>query len=105
MNISMPTGVCPFVNLEVLTPSEHFAASWERTGKWFLACVDSDVVDQFVFGLEWLHISGTILPQTSMVGLFRSPYMLYSQVSHCFMHGAKGFAARFFRFRLIRIYP
>lgn len=61
--------MCSFMNLQILASREHFSASRKRTRKRFLSCVDSDMVDKFVFGFERASIPGTLLPVTGVVRL------------------------------------
>lgn len=102
---SCPTCMGPFVNFQVFASRENFPASREGTGEGFFPRVHTNVVDQFVLGLEWSAISGTVLPQTCMVSMFRPPNMVNRQVVDDFMHCRENFIARFLGFVLVFLYP
>ena len=87
--------MCAFVDLEVLTSGEDFAASWEGAWKWLLSRMDSDVVHKLVLGLEGFADSGTLLPVTCMVPLLWSPDVVNADVCHNLVHGAVDLAAWF----------
>lgn len=52
-----------------------------------------NVVDQFVFRLEGLALSGAVLPEADVVGLLGSADVLHGDVRDQFVHGAKSFVA------------
>lgn len=80
------TGMGALVNLEILAAGENFAAAGERAGEGFLPSVHSNMIDQFVFGLEGAPVSRTGLPETGMRGAFRSPDVFHSEMRHDFVH-------------------
>jgi len=82
------------VYLEVLAACEHFAAAGEQTREWFLAGVDSNVVDQLVLGLERAQLTAAVAPQADVVGLLSSApraasaaHVLDADVRHQLVHG------------------
>ena len=85
----------PFVNLEIFRSGEDFSATGERAGEWFFSSVNSYVVYQFVFCLERFSVSGTVLPEASVVGLLGSTDVFDRQVSDDFVHCREEFTARF----------
>ena len=83
----------PFVDLEVFRAREDLAAAREGAGEGFLACVHTDVVDQFVFRLEWFALARTFLPEADVVALLRAADVLHRDVGHQLVHGAESFVA------------
>lgn len=83
----------PFVNFEVLTPREHLAAAGEHAGEGLLASVHSNVVDQFIFRLERLAISWTVLPVAGMIGALGAADVLHRQVVDYLVHRVERLAA------------
>jgi hypothetical protein len=77
------------VDLEVFTACEDFAASWEGTREGFLSRVDSDMVDELVFGLERFSLTLALLPVTRVVGHLWSADMLHADVCDHLVHGVK----------------
>ncbi len=102
---SLFTCVCPLVDLEVFTPGEHLAAAWEGARERLLPGVDPDVIDQLVLGFERFIFPGTTLPQTGMVGLFRSPNVLHCDVGDDLVHCREGLVARFLGLWLVGFDP
>lgn len=51
----------PFVNFQVFCPCKLSPTS-EGALKGLFTRVDSQVIDQFVLGLEWVPLTGTIFP-------------------------------------------
>lgn len=99
------TCVYSFVNLQILTSGEHFATSRKWTREWFFSGVNPDVIDQFILGFERFEFPCTLLPITRVIGLLRSPDMVYSDMIHNFMHCVKHFVAGLLGLGLFRIYP
>lgn len=94
-----------FVDFEIFASCENFPTSRERTGEGLLPCMYSNMVDQFILGLEWSAMPVTVLPETGVVSLFWPPNMVHSQMVHDFMHRGENFIARFLRFVLVFVYP
>lgn len=86
--------MCPLVDLEVLRPGEHFAAPGERTRKRLLACMNTNMIHEFVLRLERSPVPGTALPEAGVRRALGSTDVLYSQVSHDFVHCRERLAAR-----------
>ncbi len=86
-----------FVDFQVLTASEHFAAAGEGAGEGLLAGVDPDVVHQLVLGLEGLTFPGALLPQARVVGLLRPANMLHRDVRDDVVDAGKHLLAEFLR--------
>jgi len=82
-----------FMNLEILTACEHFSAAWKQTWKRFLSGMDSNVVDEFVLGLERSQLTAAVTPQTDVVGLLAgaraAANMLNADVCDQFVHGGE----------------
>lgn len=89
--------MCPLVDLEVLTPGEHFATTRERTREGFLACMYADMIHQFILGLERTSTSRTAVPEARVSRALGSADMLHGQVRHNLVHGVEGFTARLAR--------
>lgn len=94
-----------FVDFEIFASCENFPTSRKRTGEGFLPCMYSNMIDQFILGLEWSAMPGTVLPETGVVSLFWPPNMVHSQMVHDFMHRGEHFIARFLRCVLVFVYP
>jgi len=91
---SLLTSVSSLVNLQVLTAGKNFSAAGKRTRKRPLPGVHSDVVDQFVLGLERLKGATASLPETSVVALLRASNVFHRDVRHDLVHGRKYLPAR-----------
>lgn len=85
--------MCPLVDLEVLRSGEDLAAAGERAGEGFLAGVYSDVIDEFVLGLEGPARARAALPEAGVRGALGSTDMVHSQVSDDLLHGPVHLAA------------
>lgn len=85
--------MCSLVYLQVFRPCEDLSTAWERAWKRLLSGMNSNVVHQFVFRLEWLALPAAVLPETDVVSLLRSPDMLHRDVRDQLVHGAKSFVA------------
>lgn len=83
------------MDLEVLRPGEHFAAPGERTRKGLLACMNTNMIHEFVFRLERSPVPGTTLPEAGVRRALGSTDVLYSQVGHDFVHRRERLATRF----------
>ena len=101
----MFTCVGSLVNLEVLRSSEHLPASGEGAREWFLARMNPDVINKFVFCFERLLFPWTVLPKACVVGLLRSSDMFNSYMGDYLMHGGERFITRFLRLWLFLFYP
>ena len=66
------------MDFEIFTPAKSLSTSeaLER----FLSCVNSDVVDQLVLGLESFQMTFAVTPVASVVALFRSSDVITSDV-------------------------
>lgn len=99
----MGTCMGPLVDLEVLTAGEYLATAGEGTGEGLLSCMNPDVVDQLVLGLEGTTAARTAVPEARVCRALRSTNMLHCQVSHYLVHGVEGLATRLARAR--PVYP
>lgn len=98
--------MCSFVDFQIFRPGEYFPTSGERTGEWFLACVYTDVVDEFVLGLKRFPFSRTVLPEADVVALLGAADMLHGHMSDHFVHGAESPVASLFgSVHLVLVYP
>ena len=77
--------MCSFMDFEVFTSCKDFATARERTRERFLASVDTDVIDEFVFGFERFASSWTVEPETCVIGYFRSADVFNGDVGHNFV--------------------
>ena len=82
-----------FVDLEILAACEHFAAAREQTRERFLACVNPDVIDQLVLGLERSQASTAVDPQTDVDALVGRSDVFQTDVSDKVVHGVERAAA------------
>lgn len=80
------TSVGSFVNLEILASSKHFPATREGARERLFSCVNANVIDQLVLGLERLAFPGAVLPEACMVALLRSSNVFYRYVRDYFVH-------------------
>ena len=55
------------------------------------------MVHQFVFGLEWLHVSVARFPVTDVIVIFRPSNVIHSDVLNYVVHGAELSVAALFR--------
>lgn len=85
----------PLVDFEIFRSRKNFSAARKRARKRLFSGVNSNMVDQFIFGLERTTFTRTVLPKAGVVSLLRSTDMFDSQVRHDFVHRAEDFAARF----------
>jgi len=88
------TCVRSLVDLKVLTPCEHFSATWKRTLERPFSGVHSDVVDKLVLGLERSSVASTAQPATGVVRLFGTTHVLDSQVHDCVLYAGERATAR-----------
>ena len=95
-----------FVDFEVLRSGKDFAASGERAWKRFFTGVDSDMVDQLVFGFEGSAFADTVFPEAGVIRDFRSADMFHRKMSDNFVKGPKDFTAWFlWNEKLFGVYP
>ena len=93
--ITWPNGQCvltcvgSLVNFQILASGKHFAAARKRTWKGLLASMDPDVVDQFVFGLEWFAGPWTVEPEAGMIADLRAAHVLDSDMGDNLVHRAE----------------
>lgn len=98
--------MCSFVNLQIFRPGEYFSTSRERAREWFFACVDTDVVDEFVLGLKRFPFSRTVLPVADVVGLLGAADVIHGHMGDHFVHGAESPVTSLFgSVHLVLIYP
>ena len=60
------TGMGTLVDFQIFGASEKFSTERDRALKRLFPRVYSEVVDEFVLGLEWLSVALTVLPVTDV---------------------------------------
>ncbi len=76
-----------FVYLQIFRPRKNFSTGRKRTGKRFLASVNSHMIHQLVFSFEGFSLPWAFLPVAGMVRIFRSTDVINCQVRDNFMQG------------------
>ena len=77
------------VYFEVLGPCKYLATANKRTSERLLTRVDSYVVDKLVFGLEWLALTDTVVPEADVDVLLGAAHMINGQMGHDLVHAVK----------------
>ena len=81
------------MDFEVFTSCEDFATAWERAWERFLAGVDTDVIDQFVFGFERFAGAWTVEPEASVIRYFGPTNVFDGDVCYYFVQRCEQFVA------------
>lgn len=77
-------------------------------GEWLFTGMNSNMINQLIFGLEGAAIARTTNPVANMGGTLGSSHMLHRQMGDDLVHRMEYFVAGFAIIgitRLIRIYP
>jgi len=82
------------VDLEVLGPGEHFAAPGERTWERLLACMNTNMIHEFILRLERPAVPGAALPEAGVRRALGPTDVLHRQVGHDFVHRRECLPAR-----------
>ena len=88
------TCVDSLVDFQVFRSGKDLATTRKRTRERLLSRVDSDVINQFVLGLEWPPVPGTVFPVAGVVCYLRSTDMLHCDMSNDFVKGSENLVAR-----------
>ena len=79
------SGVSSFVDFEVLASGENLAAI--VAAEWFLASVDSHVIDKLVLRLEWCSKAWAVVPEAEVLAIWGFDHVLVDDVLDEFAHG------------------
>jgi len=82
-----------FVYLQILRAGKQFAAPRERTGERFFPGMHTQMVDQFVFGLEGEPCPGTVFPVANVLRALVDADMVLGQMLHNVHHDEELLAA------------
>lgn len=89
------------VDLEVFASRKNLATVLEWTGKRLFTCVNPNVIDELVFGLEGLSVSAAFLPKAGVICALWPANVVNGDVGDNFLHGCKLFQTRRAQFELL----
>lgn len=84
----------PLVDLQVLASRKHLATMLKWAREWLLSGVNSNMINKFVFSLEWFPISAALLPEAGVIRALGSANMIHRYVGNNFLHCWKLFQTR-----------
>ncbi len=68
--------MCSLVDFKIFGSREYLSTARKWTRKRFFTSVNPDMIHKFVLGFKGSPVSGTILPETSVICTLRPTHML-----------------------------
>ena len=93
------------MNFKIFGSAKSFSATSNLTDEWFFASVNSEMINELVFGLEGSSLARAVLPEAGVVSLFGSAHVLHRQVRHDLVHRPERLPARLLRLGRFRFDP